>query len=135
MLILRRTCMRGSVRVTTIILFIIGSSNNSVKKLDMTNKELFLKFFDVESVSIIGIKYRERSEQIQLLLNPTDKNKLMDNVPIRLLIDADEDYCRVTSTSDETINLFNYLGLSHNEVISICREIHKDMGSKKLILP
>jgi hypothetical protein len=92
----------------------------------MTNKELFLKFFDVESVSIIGIKYRERSEQIQLLLNPTDKNKL---------IDADEDYCRVTSTSDEIINLFNYLGLSHNEVISICREIHKDMGSKKLILP
>jgi hypothetical protein len=101
----------------------------------MTNKELFLKFFDVESVSIIGIKYRERSEQIQLLLSPTDKNKLMDNLPIRLLIDADEDYCRVTSTSDETITLFNYLGLSHNEVISICREIHKDMGSKKLILP
>jgi hypothetical protein len=27
------------------------------------------------------------------------------------------------------------LGLSHHEVISICREIHKDMGSKKLILP
>jgi hypothetical protein len=101
----------------------------------MSNKELFLKFFDVESSSIIGIKYRERSEQIQLLLNPTDKNKLIDNLPIRLLIDADEDYCRVTSTSDETINLFKYLGFDFTDVISICREIHKDMGSKKLILP
>jgi len=101
----------------------------------MTNKELFLTFFEVESASIIGIKYRERSEQIQLLLNPTDKNKLMDNLPIRLLIDADEEYCRVTSTSDETISLFKYLGLSHNEVMSICREIHKDMGSKSLIVP
>ena len=98
MLILRRTCMRGSVRVTTIILFVIGFSNNLVKKLVMTNKELFLKFFDVESVSIIGIKYRERSEQIQLLLNPTDKNKLMDNLPIRLLIDADEVIISLTHT-------------------------------------
>jgi hypothetical protein len=101
----------------------------------MTNKELFLKFFTVESATIIGIKFRERSEQIQLLLYPTDKNKLLDNLPIRLLIDADEEYCRVTSTSDETINLFKYLSLDTNDVIGICREIHKDMGSKKLILP
>jgi hypothetical protein len=101
----------------------------------MTNKELFLKFFDVESVSIIGIKYRERSEQIQLILNPTEKNSFMDKLPIRLLIDVEEHYSRVMGNCDEMFNLFNYLGFNANEVISICREIHKDMGSKKLILP
>lgn len=59
----------------------------------------------------------------------------MDNLPIRLLIDSNEYYSRVTSTSDEIINLLNYLGISLTEVIDICREIHKDMGSKKLIVP
>jgi hypothetical protein len=101
----------------------------------MTNKELFLKFFDVESVSIIGIKYRERSEQIQLILNPTEKNSFMDKLPIRLLIDVEEHYSRVMGNCDEMFNLFNYLGFNVNEVISICREIHEDMGSRKLIIP
>lgn len=100
----------------------------------MTNKELFLKFFEVESSTIIGIKYRGK-EEIQLILNPTEKNKFMDKLPIRLLIDVDKRYKRVMSTSDDTFNLFRYLGFSTNEVIGICREIHKDMGSKKLIVP
>jgi hypothetical protein len=101
----------------------------------MTNKELFLKFFTVESATIIGIKYRERSGQIQLILNPTEKNKFMNKQPIRLLIHVDKRYKRVMSTSDDTFNLFRYLGFNTNEVIGICREIHKDMGSKKLIVP
>lgn len=112
----------------------IGLLIHLVKKLGMTNKELFLTFFEVESATIIGIKYRN-IDRIQLILNPTEKNKFMDKLPIRLLIDVDDHYCRVTSTSDETINLFNYLGISLNEVISICREIHKDMGNRKLIVP
>jgi hypothetical protein len=80
----------------------------------MTNKELFLKFFDVESATIIGIKYRERSEQIQLLLNPTEKNKFMDKLPIRLLIDVEEHYSRVIGNCDEMFNLFKYLGFNVN---------------------
>jgi hypothetical protein len=100
----------------------------------MTNKELFLKFFTVESATIIGIKY-QGNEKIQLILNPTEKNKFMDKLPIRLLIDGDEHYSRVMCTSDDTFNLFRYLSLETNDVIGICREIHKDMGSKKLILP
>ena len=100
----------------------------------MTNKELFLTFFEVENATIIGIKYHH-NEQIQLLLNPTEKNKFMGSTPIRLLIDGDEHYCRVMGNSDEMFNLFKYLGFDTNEVISICREIHKDMGSKKLIVP
>ena len=115
-------------------LFVIGSSNNLVKKLVMTNKELFLTFFDVESATVIGIKYRGK-EEIQLILNPTEKNKFMEKLPIRLLIDVDKRYKRVMSTSDDTFNLFRYLGFNTNEVIGICREIHKDMGSKKLIVP
>jgi hypothetical protein len=126
--------MRGSVRVTTIILFIIGSLNNSVKKLDMTNKELFLTFFDVESATIIDIKYRNIGK-IQLLLNPTEKNKFTDRLPIRLLIDVDGYYSKIMSNSDDAFNLFKYLGFSINEVVGICREIHQDMGSKKLIVP
>ena len=100
----------------------------------MTNKELFLTFFEVESATIIGVKYRD-NDKIQLILNPTEKNKFMDKLPIRLLIDAEEHYSRVMGNSDEMFNLFKYLGFDTNEVISICREIHKDMGSKKLIVP
>lgn len=100
----------------------------------MTNKELFLTFFDVESATIIGVMHRGK-EEIQLILNPTEKNKFMDKLPIRLLIDADKRYKRVMSTSDDTFNLFRYLGFNTNEVIGICREIHQDMGSKKLIVP
>jgi hypothetical protein len=101
----------------------------------MTNKELFLKFFDVESATIIGVKY-QGNEKIQLILNPTEKNKFMDKLPIRLLIDGgDEHYSRVIGNCDEMFNLFKYLGFNTNEVVSICREIHKDMGSKKLIVP
>ena len=100
----------------------------------MTNKELFLTFFDVESATIIDIKYRNIGK-IQLLLNPTEKNKFTDRLPIRLLIDVDGHYSKIMSNSDDAFNLFKYLGFSINEVISICREIHKDMGSKKLILP
>lgn len=115
-------------------LFVIGSSNNSVKKLVMTNKELFLTFFDVESATIIDIKYRNIGK-IQLLLNPTEKNKFMDRLPIRLLIDVDEHYSKIMSNSDEMFKLFNYLGFTTNEVTNVCREIHQDMGSKKLIVP
>ena len=100
----------------------------------MTNKELFLTFFDVESATIIDIKYRNIGK-IQLLLNPTEKNKFTDRLPIRLLIDVNGYYSKIMSNSDDAFNLFKYLGFSINEVISICREIHKDMGSKKLILP
>ena len=100
----------------------------------MTNKELFLTFFDVESATSISIKYRNNAK-IQLLLNPTEKNKFMDRLPIRLLIDVDEHYSKIMSTSDDAFNLFNYLGFSANEVVGICREIHQDMGSKKLIVP
>jgi hypothetical protein len=100
----------------------------------MTNKELFLTFFEVESATIIGIKYRGNN-QIQLILNPTEKNKFMDKLPIRLLIDVEEHYSRIMGNSDEMFKLFNYLGFNANEVISVCREIHKDMGSKKLIVP
>lgn len=100
----------------------------------MTNKELFLTFFEVESSTNLSIKYRT-DNRIQLILNPTEKNKFMDNLPIRLLIDDDEYHCRVSSTSDEMFNLFNYLGFNTNEVIGICHEIHKDMGSKSLIVP
>jgi hypothetical protein len=101
----------------------------------MTNKELFLTFFEVESATIIDIKYRNIGK-IQLILNPTEKNKLMDNLPIRLLCEVEEYWSNgIRTNSDELFNIFNYLGLSDNEVISICREIHKDMGSKKLIVP
>lgn len=100
----------------------------------MTNKELFLTFFEVESATIIGIKYHHNN-QIQLLLNPTEKNSFMDKLPIRLLIDVDEHYSRVMGNCDEMFKLFNYLGLTTNEVINVCREIHEDMGSKKLIVP
>lgn len=96
----------------------------------MTNKELFLTFFDVESSTIIGVKYRNKQE-IQLILNPTEKNKFMDKLPIRLLIDDN----KVMSTSDDIFNLFKYLGFNTNEVIGFCREVHEDMGSKKLIVP
>jgi hypothetical protein len=101
----------------------------------MTNKELFLTFFEVESATIIGVKYRDNNK-IQLILNPTEKNKFMVKSPIRLLIDGgDEHYSRVIGNCDEMFNLFKYLGFNTNEVVSICREIHKDMGSKKLIVP
>jgi hypothetical protein len=101
----------------------------------MTNKELFLTFFEVESATIIGVKYRN-NEQIQLILTPTDKNKFMDKLPIRLLCDVKEFYRSSLSTnSDEIFNLFKYLGLDDTDVTKICREIHKDMGSKKLIVP
>jgi hypothetical protein len=100
----------------------------------MTNKELFLIFFEVESTTIIGVKYRGKN-QIQLILNPTEKNSFMDKLPIRLLIDVEEHYSRVMGNCDEMFNLFNYLGFNANEVISICREIHEDMGSRKLIIP
>jgi hypothetical protein len=112
----------------------IGLLKHLVKKLDMTNKELFLTFFEVESATIIGIKYRN-NDRIQLILNPTEKNKFMDKLPIRLLIDFDDHYSRVMGNCDEMFNLFNYLGFNINEVISICREIHKDMGNRKLIVP
>jgi hypothetical protein len=100
----------------------------------MTNKELFLTFFEVESATIIGVKYRN-IDKIQLILNPTEKNKFMDKLPIRLLIDRDDHYSRIMGSSDEMFNLFTYLGFNTNEVISICCEIHKDMGNRKLIVP
>lgn len=101
----------------------------------MTNKELFLTFFEVESATIIGVKYRN-NEKIQLILMPTDKNKFMDKLPVRILIDdVDEHYSRIMGNCDETFKLFNYLGFNGSQIISICREIHKDMGSKKLIVP
>ena len=100
----------------------------------MTNKELFLTFFDVESATIIDIKYRNIGK-IQLLLNPTEKNKFTDRLPIRLLIDVDGHYSKIMSNSDDAFNLFKYLGFSINEVVGICREIYQDMGSKKLIVP
>jgi hypothetical protein len=113
----------------------IGLSKDSVKKLDMTNKELFLTFFEVESATIIGIKYRN-IDKIQLILNPTERNKFMDKLPIRLLIDREYGYySRVMGTSDKMFNLFTYLGLNTKEIISICREIHEDMGSRELIVP
>jgi hypothetical protein len=127
--------MRGSVRVITMTLFVIGSSNNSVKKLVMTNKELFLTFFDVESATIIDIKYRNIGK-IQLLLNPTEKNKFMDRLPIRLLCEVNEIYSsRIATNSDELFNIFKYIGFDAREITDICREIHRDMGSKKLIVP
>ena len=100
----------------------------------MTNKELFLTFFEVESATTIGIKYRD-DDKIQLILTPTEKNKFMDRIPVRLLIDVGGYYSRVMGNCDEMFNLFNYLGFDINEVISVCREIHKDMGSRKLIVP
>ena len=101
----------------------------------MTNKELFLTFFEVESATIIGIKYRN-NDKIQLILNPTEKNKFMDNLPIRVLCDVDEIYTSsVATTSDELFNIIKYIGLDAREITNICREIHKDMGSKKLIVP
>jgi len=100
----------------------------------MTNKELFLTFFDVESATIIGVNHRN-NEAIQLIVNPTEKNKFMEKLPIRLLINVDKRYKRVMSTSDDTFNLFRYLGFTTNEVTNVCREIHQDMGSKKLIVP
>ena len=100
----------------------------------MTNKELFLTFFEVESATIIGIKYRS-DDKLQLLLNPTEKNKFMDRLPIRLLIDVDDHYSRIMGNCDDMFKLFNYLGFNTNEVVGICREIHQDMGSKKLIVP
>ena len=112
----------------------IGLLKDLVKKLDMINKELFLTFFEVESATIIGVKYRD-NDKIQLILNPTEKNKFMDKLPIRLLIDVEEHYSRVMGNCDEMFKLFNYLGFNTNEVISVCREIHKDMGSRKLIVP
>ena len=101
----------------------------------MTNKELFLTFFEVESVTIIGVKY-PNIDKIQLILNPTEKNKFMDKLPIRLLCDVNEIYTSsVATTSDELFNIIKYIGLDTREITSICREIHKDMGSKKLIVP
>jgi hypothetical protein len=100
----------------------------------MTNKELFLTFFEVESATIIGVKYRG-DDKIQLILNPTEKNKFMDKLPIRVLIDVDEYYSRVIGNCDEMFNLFNYLGFNANEVISVCREIYQDMGNRELIVP
>jgi hypothetical protein len=101
----------------------------------MTNKELFLTFFEVESSTIIDIKYRNIGK-IQLILNPTEKNKLMDNLPIRLLCEVEEYWSSgIRTNSDELFNLFKYLGLDATDVTKICREIHKDMGSKKLIVP
>lgn len=101
----------------------------------MTNKELFLTFFEVESVTIIGVKYRN-IDKIQLILNPTEKNKFMDKLPIRLLCDVNEIYTSsVATSSDELFNIFKYIGFDAREITNICREIHKDMGSKKLIVP
>lgn len=102
----------------------------------MTNKELFLTFFEVESATIIDIKYRNIGK-IQLILLPTEKNKFMDKLPIRLLCDVNEIYTssRVATTSDELFNIFKYIGFDAREITNICREIHKDMGSKKLIVP
>jgi hypothetical protein len=100
----------------------------------MTNKELFLTFFEAESATIIGIKYRD-NDKIQLILNPTEKNKFMDKLPIRLLIDVDDHYSRVMGNCDEMFKLLNYLGFNTNEVINVCREIHNDMGSRRLIVP
>jgi hypothetical protein len=101
----------------------------------MTNKELFLTFFEVESATIIGIKYRN-NEKIQLILMPTDKNKFMDKLPVRLLIDdVDEHYSRIMGNCDEMFKLFKYLGLDVSDIMEICREIHNDFGSKKLIVP
>jgi len=101
----------------------------------MTNKELFLTFFDVESATIIDIKYRNIGK-IQLLLNPTEKNKFMDRLPIRLLCEVNEIYSsRIATNSDELFNIFKYIGFDAREITDICREIHRDMGSKKLIVP
>jgi hypothetical protein len=101
----------------------------------MTNKELFLTFFEVESATIIGVKYRN-NEQIQLILTPTDKNKFMDKLPIRLLCDVNEIWTSsVATNSDELFNIFKYIGIDAREITNICREIHKDFGSKKLIVP
>lgn len=102
----------------------------------MTKKELFLTFFEVESATIIDIKYRNIGK-IQLILLPTEKNKFMDKLPIRLLCDVNEIYTssRVATTSDELFNIFKYIGFDAREITNICREIHKDMGSKKLIVP
>lgn len=102
----------------------------------MTNKELFLTFFEVESATIIDIKYRNIGK-IQLILLPTEKNKFMDKLPIRLLCDVNEIYTssRVATTSDELFNIIKYIGFDAREITNICREIHKDMGSKKLIVP
>ena len=102
----------------------------------MTKKELFLTFFEVESATIIDIKYRNIGK-IQLILHPTEKNKFMDKLPIRLLCDVNEIYTssRVATTSDELFNIFKYIGFDAREITNICREIHKDMGSKKLIVP
>jgi hypothetical protein len=101
----------------------------------MTNKELFLTFFEVESATIIGIKYRN-NDKIQLILNPSEKNKFMDKLPIRLLCDVNEIYTSsVATTNDELFNIVKYIGIDAREITSICREIHKDMGSKKLIVP
>lgn len=102
----------------------------------MTNKELFLTFFEVESATIIDIKYRNIGK-IQLILHPTEKNKFMDKLPIRLLCEVNEIYTssRVATTSDELFNIIKYIGFDAREITNICREIHKDMGSKKLIVP
>jgi hypothetical protein len=100
----------------------------------MTNKELFLTFFEVESATIIGVKYRD-NEKLQLILNPTEKNTFVKNLPIRLLIDVNEHYSRVVGNSEEMFDFFKYLGLTMGEVISVCQEIHKDFGSEKLIVP
>lgn len=102
----------------------------------MTNKELFLTFFEVESATIIGVKYRDNINKIQLILNPTEKNKFMDKLPIRVLCDVKEFYTSsVATSSDELFNFFKYIGIDAREITDICREIHKDMGSKKLIVP
>ena len=101
----------------------------------MTNKELFLTFFEVESATIIGVKYRD-NEKLQLILIPTDKNKFMDKLPIRLLTEVKEFYTSSLETTNEDVfNLFKYLGLNATDVTEICREIHNDFGSKKLIVP
>lgn len=102
----------------------------------MTNKELFLTYFEVESATIIDIKYRNIGK-IQLILHPTEKNKFMDKLPIRLLCEVNEIYTssRVATTSDELFNIIKYIGFDAREITNICREIHKDMGSKKLIVP
>jgi len=101
----------------------------------MTNKELFLTFFEVESAVIIGIKFRGGEDKLQLILNPTEKNTFVKNLPIRLLIDVNEHYSRVVGNSEEMFDFFKYLGLTMGEVISVCQEIHKDFGSEKLIVP
>lgn len=101
----------------------------------MTNKELFLTFFEVESATIIGVKYRD-NEKIQLILTPTDKNKFIDKLPIRLLTTIKEYHTKnIQTTNGEVFNLFGYLGLEVTDVIEICSEIHNDFGSKKLIVP